>query len=258
MKWDNVFAEKDCPLSQYFVQWGDNSCSHIIFLGIKSVALSLSSQSMQPIIIILWLCFSRSEASNKPSVQRSCDKIKQTASQTWCLLRFLPQLVGHLVPEDHLGWRVYLLLRSIMDLIFSPAISYAASFVVEALVEEHHHLFKEVGAVVMSADQFQLCYQFLLSLLKGFSLSYTCGFRIPIIIIALHLYNYALVENTFWCVIVNLCVFPLYVYGVQRSANINYVWHFSPVFRHILKLAFLLKHTLCHIMVNRSEETDHW
>lgn len=31
-----------------------------------------------------------------------------------------------------------------MDLIFSPVISYAASYVVDALVEEHHILFREV------------------------------------------------------------------------------------------------------------------
>ena len=29
-----------------------------------------------------------------------------------------------------------------MDLIFSPVISYAASYVVDALVEEHHILFR--------------------------------------------------------------------------------------------------------------------
>lgn len=93
---------------------------------------------------LLLFLFRRVESSNRPSAQRTCDKIQQTASQTWCFLRFLPQLIGSRVPEDHLGWQVFILLRSIMDLIFSPVISYAASYVVDALVEEHHILFREV------------------------------------------------------------------------------------------------------------------
>ena len=86
----------------------------------------------------------RTEASNRPSVQRTADKIQQTASQTWCLIRFLPQMIGNNVPEDHEGWQLFILLRSIMDLVLSPKISIESSYVVDALVEEHHTLFKEV------------------------------------------------------------------------------------------------------------------
>ena len=48
------------------------------------------------------------------------------------------------VHENHLGWQVFMLLRSIMDLTFSPVISYPASYVVYALVEGHRILFREV------------------------------------------------------------------------------------------------------------------
>jgi len=42
------------------------------------------------------------------------------ASQAWCLGRFLPLLVGDLVPEDDEKWEVFLDLLRIMEYIFAP------------------------------------------------------------------------------------------------------------------------------------------
>lgn len=84
------------------------------------------------------------ESSNRPSVMTNLDGIKQTASQSWCLLRFLPQLIGNKVPVDHPGWHIFLLLRLIMDIVFSPVITEDVTYWIQSLVEEHHESFLEV------------------------------------------------------------------------------------------------------------------
>ena len=89
------------------------------------------------------LC-SHPDVANRPSVLRSFDSIKQTASQTWCLIRFLPQLIGERVPVDHKGWHLYLMLRTIMDFVFAPKITISATFMLDGLMEDHHSMFMEV------------------------------------------------------------------------------------------------------------------
>ena len=46
--------------------------------------------------------------------------INVTASQTWCLGRFLPLLIGDLIPKEDDHWENYLQLMTIMDYIFAP------------------------------------------------------------------------------------------------------------------------------------------
>lgn len=47
-------------------------------------------------------------------------KLLSSASQAWCLGRFLPLLVGDLVPEGDDKWANYLDLLTILDYIFAP------------------------------------------------------------------------------------------------------------------------------------------
>ena len=63
----------------------------------------------------------------------------------WALIRFLPQMIGHLVPIDYPPWAVFLLLRTIMDMVFSPRISVECTHTLDGLVEEHHSMFIEVS-----------------------------------------------------------------------------------------------------------------
>ena len=92
----------------------------------------------------LLIFYSHLDSSNRPSTQKSLEKMKQTASQMWCLLRMLPFLIGHLVPYDSPEWKLYLLLRTIMDLVFAPTISFDATFALEAMIAEHHSVYLEV------------------------------------------------------------------------------------------------------------------
>lgn len=93
------------------------------------------------------IIFRRIETSNRPSVQTSLEKMRQSAAQMWCLIRFLPQLIGHRVPPTNAAWKVFLLLRTIMDLIFSPTITVDGTYSVQALIEAHHSEFLEVGII---------------------------------------------------------------------------------------------------------------
>ena len=45
------------------------------------------------------------------------------ASQLWCLGRYLPLLIGDLIPERNENWECFLLLLEIMDILFAPCIS---------------------------------------------------------------------------------------------------------------------------------------
>ena len=42
------------------------------------------------------------------------------ASEMWCLGRYLPLLIGDLIPEDDENWQNFLWLMSIVDYIFTP------------------------------------------------------------------------------------------------------------------------------------------
>ena len=85
----------------------------------------------------------RHEASNRPSLLRTTD-MKQSASQMWCLIRFLPQLIGGQVPTDQPEWAVFLTLRTIMDIVFAPKLTEDVTYTLDGLIDEHHTMFQEV------------------------------------------------------------------------------------------------------------------
>lgn len=58
----------------------------------------------------------------------------------WCLVRILPSLIGHLVPEGCRIWAFYCILREIVDMVFSLKASESQSYYVEALITDHHAL----------------------------------------------------------------------------------------------------------------------
>ena len=60
------------------------------------------------------------------------------AAQMWCLGKFLPLLIGSLVPEDDEHWQLFQILLEIADLVFSPMITERSVGVLEGLIEEHH------------------------------------------------------------------------------------------------------------------------
>lgn len=68
-------------------------------------------------------------------------KIKQTASQMWCLIRLLPLMIGEYVPQGDRRWEVYLMLRDIVEHLFNPVTTEASTYVLETMVRDHHQSF---------------------------------------------------------------------------------------------------------------------
>lgn len=72
-------------------------------------------------------------------------KIKQTASQTWCLIRLLPFMIGKKVSVGNLHWEVFLMLRDIVEEIFRPVSNMSLTYVLDDMVSSHHQLYLEVS-----------------------------------------------------------------------------------------------------------------
>lgn len=60
----------------------------------------------------------------------------------WTLGRFLPLVIGHLVPEDNEYWENFLCLLDIMDIVFACPIGASACGDLEALISDHHSTFR--------------------------------------------------------------------------------------------------------------------
>lgn len=67
--------------------------------------------------------------------------MRQSASQTRCLLRLLPTTIGDLIPKDNKHWKLLLLLLHCTEFIFSPPLTVAATQYFSRITEEHHFLF---------------------------------------------------------------------------------------------------------------------
>ena len=63
------------------------------------------------------------------------------AAQMWCLGRFLPLIIGNLVPSEDERWQLFNILLDINDIVFSPVVNEDSIGVLEGLIEEHHATF---------------------------------------------------------------------------------------------------------------------
>lgn len=59
----------------------------------------------------------------------------------WCLAKFLPLMIGGVVPNDDEHWQHYLQLLEIIDIVFSPAVSTDDLGVLEGIIDEYLHYF---------------------------------------------------------------------------------------------------------------------
>lgn len=66
------------------------------------------------------------------------------ASESWALARFLPILIGDLVPEDNEHWKLFLLLLEIVDFVMAPKCTRAIACYLRQLIQEHHTRFVEL------------------------------------------------------------------------------------------------------------------
>ncbi len=67
-----------------------------------------------------------------------------SAAQMYCLAKFLPLLIGTLVPEENEHWKLFCLLLEIVDIVFAHITSINAIAVLEGLIEEHHSTFLRI------------------------------------------------------------------------------------------------------------------
>ena len=65
-----------------------------------------------------------------------------TTMQMWTFARFLPLVVGHLVPEDNKHWENFLCLFDITDNVFAPHIGKDACGHVEALLSDDNSTYQ--------------------------------------------------------------------------------------------------------------------
>ena len=66
------------------------------------------------------------------------------AMQMWTLARFLPLVIGHLIPEDDEHWENFLCLLEIMDILFAHRVSLDLCGYLEVLISEHHSTFLNI------------------------------------------------------------------------------------------------------------------
>lgn len=67
--------------------------------------------------------------------------VKQTDSQMWCLLLFLPLMLGDLVSRQSPHWKLFLL-REICSIIFAPVVTNGLGVFLKQLIIDHHDMFK--------------------------------------------------------------------------------------------------------------------
>lgn len=89
------------------------------------------------------------EMCNKSSpinLDKTGNLIGERAAQTWCLLRFLPLLLGDVLEtlseKQTKKFKVIKLLLEIVDIVFCPVNTYGMVLRLKELISTHHHLFK--------------------------------------------------------------------------------------------------------------------
>lgn len=60
--------------------------------------------------------------------------------ENWCLIRLLPLLIGHNIPEGDNTWEVLMLLKDIVAIIVAPHFTEESLYILEYKVAEHRNL----------------------------------------------------------------------------------------------------------------------
>ena len=82
------------------------------------------------------------------------------ASQVWTLGRYLPLLIGDLIPSNNLNWECFLHLHDILGICMSPCISPATISYLSELIQIHHSLFTECYPSVTMTPRFHYMVHF--------------------------------------------------------------------------------------------------
>lgn len=97
---------------------------------------------------ILAFPYKWSDNTNKPHVLPQSLLGRKTiggnAHENWSLLRFLPFLIGSLVPEDDLAWLVLMDLKDIVELVVAPVHTDESISYLESKIVEHRQRYEEL------------------------------------------------------------------------------------------------------------------
>jgi len=66
------------------------------------------------------------------------------ASQTWCLMRLLPIIIGDRIPSDNPYWLNFLRLLELIDYISAPETTREIAGYLRDLIQDHHICFKQL------------------------------------------------------------------------------------------------------------------
>lgn len=88
-------------------------------------------------------CF---ENSNRPQLikekhLRDAKKLKMSASEMLCFVRYFGTMMGDLVSENYKEWTVYVLLRKIISIVMSPRVLRCHATVLQSLITEFNNLY---------------------------------------------------------------------------------------------------------------------
>nr|XP_018901077.1 PREDICTED: uncharacterized protein LOC109033097 [Bemisia tabaci] len=72
-------------------------------------------------------------------------KISMSASEMFIFTKYFGLIIGDKVPEGHDVWALYILLRRIMDILMSPAISTDDIKILANLIQQHHELYLKLS-----------------------------------------------------------------------------------------------------------------
>ncbi|KAE8743356.1 hypothetical protein FOCC_FOCC011055 [Frankliniella occidentalis] len=77
------------------------------------------------------------------------EKLKMSSSEMYFFVRHLGLMIGDLVPEGDVVWRLYVLLTEIMDIVLSPTVRREAIPYLTTLISEHHQVYLNVSGKLL-------------------------------------------------------------------------------------------------------------
>jgi hypothetical protein len=72
-------------------------------------------------------------------------RFKYSASEMILFIKNLPFVIGHLVPEDCLVWKIYILLRNILCTVMARSVQPKTHIILKYYIKEHHQLILDIG-----------------------------------------------------------------------------------------------------------------
>ncbi|KAK3933004.1 Eukaryotic translation initiation factor 3 subunit A [Frankliniella fusca] len=77
------------------------------------------------------------------------EKFKMSSSEMYFFVRHFGLMIGDLVPEGDVVWRLYILLSEIMDIVLSPTVRREAIPYLTTLISEHHQVYLNVSGKLL-------------------------------------------------------------------------------------------------------------